>query len=86
MKKIFISLYFAVAASAFSCDHDCTREYFTENGHDYLLVTGFCRGKIQYVVHLAECECGSGLYEVKGPGGVDSPKPAKGANGPKQPR
>ena len=72
MKKLIAITLLVCATPAIGCEQDYVREYFSVNGHKYLTVTGYCRGKIQYTVHLQECPCGDGLYEV--------------ANGPTQPR
>jgi len=65
MNKFLISIAMLFSMPVMACDADCVREYFTENGHEYLRVTGYCRGKVQYTVHLQQCPCGDGLYELK---------------------
>lgn len=65
MNRIFVSLALLFTTSAMACENDYVREYFTQDGHEYLRVTGYCRGEISYTIHLQGCPCGSGLYEVK---------------------
>jgi len=86
MKTLFISLALLCTRPVMGCDADFVREYFTQDGHEYLMVTGYCRGKVQYTVHVQECPCGEGLYEVQGPTGVPGIPPVKGPNGPAQPK
>ena len=56
----FVSFFFFTEA----CEKEYKKEYFEANGHQYIRVTGFCRGEVSYVVHNADCPCGEGAYDV----------------------
>lgn len=65
--RYFLFLLMMCCTYAQACDKDAQKIYYEQDGHQYLQVTGYCRGEITYTVHLAECPCGAGLYEVKDP-------------------
>ena len=64
--RFFLVLMMMCSTLAQACD-DFTRIYFEIDNHLFLQVVGHCRGEVSYTVHLAECPCGTGLYEVKDP-------------------
>lgn len=64
MKIALLFIMLSCVFCAYTCEKDYSVEYFEENGHEYFIVTGWCRGRIQYTMHSGACPCGTGAYEV----------------------
>jgi len=64
MKNILMLLILGCAFPIVAGEKGMHKTYFELDGHKYLHVAGYCSVYVEYLLHLEDCSCEKGLYQV----------------------